>query len=324
METPASPSLPEFVDEPEPVSAPPKPTPLPNGTKKVIRAQRQSADRARVKAEARPGFYTLIATLSALRTVILTFAAAVIVSTIFASFTLNDSLSLKTQQNLAIAYSTEVNNNTPPTALPTPSWFNRIGFIRGHYGVAQRGPTKGNIDPGAVCNDIPDFTELSVTTKVGDMVMATLRGRGYTVDALDEWDMRLVDPTTPYEAAVLLSIHADSCTNFNDGYNHSGFKVVGPEGRVTVREQDLRLADCIREHYSRTTGLDHSGWTVTNDMLYYHAFREVSQRTPAAILELGFLYYDRDLLKNRPEKAAEGIVNGLLCFLDPKASTVKP
>jgi hypothetical protein len=57
-------------------------------------------------------------------------------------------------------------------------------------------------------------------------------------------------------------------------------------------------------------------------MLYYHAFREVSQRTPAAILELGFLYYDRDLLKNHPDRAAQGIVDGLMCFLDPKGQSV--
>jgi hypothetical protein len=37
------------------------------------------------------------------------------------------------------------------------------------------------------------------------------------------------------------------------------------------------------------------------------------------ILELGFLSYDRDLLQNHTDRLAQGIVNGLLCFLDPKS-----
>jgi N-acetylmuramoyl-L-alanine amidase len=308
---------PEFIDD-----APPEkvaPAPLPSGTKKTLRAEADARKRSEPKDR---GILWLITTFSAVRSLVIVFAVSVIVATIFASFTDNDSLSLKTRQNLAIAYSTQARAEITPTSIPTPAWFNRVGLIRGHYGIAQRGPTKGRPDPGAVCDDEPAFTELSVTTNVGDRVIAALRGRGYTVDALDEWDMRLVDPNKPYEAAVMLSIHADSCLNFNDGYDHSGFKVVSPEGRLTVRDQDLRLVDCIRDNYSRVTGLPHSGWSVTNAMLYYHAFREVSQRTPAAILELGFLYYDRDLLKNHPDRAAQGIVDGLMCFLDPKGQSV--
>lgn len=299
------------------VSSPPASGPLPSGTKKTIRAQQVAQQTAQKNRDRR--FYTLVTTVSMLRSLVIVFAVGVVVATIFASFTSNDSLSLQTQQSLAIAYSTQARAEIVPTGLPTPAWFKKIALMRGHSGIAQRGNTKGGIDPGAVCNDEPTLTELSVTTNVGDRITAALRGRGYEVDALDEWDMRLVDPNKPYEAGVFLSIHADSCLNFNDGYNHSGFKVVGPEGRLTVREQDLRLTDCLREHYAKVTGLPHSGWTVTNDMLYYHAFREVSQRTPAAILELGFLYYDRDLLKNKPDKAAQGVVEGLLCFLDPKS-----
>jgi N-acetylmuramoyl-L-alanine amidase len=267
----------------------------------------------------RRGRYTLVASLSAIRSLVIVFGVAVMVATIFSSFTSNDSLSLRAQQNLAIAYSTQVQVAAAPSAIPTSPRANRIGFIRGHSGIAQRGPTTGGVDPGAVCDDDPKITELSITTAVGDRVIAALRGRGYTVDALDEWDMRLVDPNNTYEAALLFSIHADSCENFNDGYDHSGFKVAGPEGRLTVRDQDQRLADCVREQYSRATGLKYSEYTVTNAMLYYHAFREVSQRTPAAILELGFLYYDRETLTKKTDLVAQGVLNGLLCFLDPKA-----
>lgn len=130
--------------------------------------------------------------------------------------------------------------------------------------------------------------------------------------------MRL-DKLNPYDLELFLSLHADSCTNFNDGFPHSGFKAVNPIERSTVRDQDLRLVDCLRNYYGQATGLNFSDWSITANMTDYHAFHEITQRTPAAILELGFLYYDRDLLEHHWDKAAEGVTNGLLCFLDPKA-----
>jgi hypothetical protein len=50
-------------------------------------------------------------------------------------------------------------------------------------------------------------------------------------------------------------------------------------------------------------------------MSRYHAFGEISSQPPAAIIEIGFLKGDRDLIAERPERAAEGIVAGLVCFL---------
>lgn len=287
------------------------PPPLPVGTKRVQRVQQAAAREASdTDSRGRKKRYTAVSIFSSLRSIVIVFAVAVIVATIFSSFTSNDSLSKQAQQSLAIAQVTAEQIAAQPTDLPTPVWFKRIGIIPGHSGL---NPTSNLPDPGAVCPD--GFTEGGVTMKVATMVIDALRGRGYTVDQLDEWDQRLVG----YDAAVFLSIHADSCTNFNDGYPHSGFKVVNPEGRVTVRDQDLRLVDCLQNHYSQATGLQFSGWTVTDNMLYYHAFHQITQRTPAAIIELGFLYYDRDLLQNHPDKSAQGITDGLLCFLDPKA-----
>ena len=50
-------------------------------------------------------------------------------------------------------------------------------------------------------------------------------------------------------------------------------------------------------------------------MSRYHAFREIAIETPAAIIEMGFLKADRELLTKRPERAAAGIVAGIDCFL---------
>ena len=52
-------------------------------------------------------------------------------------------------------------------------------------------------------------------------------------------------------------------------------------------------------------------------MTEYHAFHQMAPSTPAIILEVGTLSYDGDLLQNHTDQLAQGIVNGLLCFLNP-------
>jgi N-acetylmuramoyl-L-alanine amidase len=110
-----------------------------------------------------------------------------------------------------------------------------------------------------------------------------------------------------------VSIHADSCANIND--LATGFKVA----RVLdsrMPEQEDRLVSCLKSRYAATTGLRFHANTVTRDMTEYHAFSEVDERTPAAIIEIGFLYLDRQLLTRKPEVVAQGIVDGILCFID--------
>jgi N-acetylmuramoyl-L-alanine amidase len=51
-------------------------------------------------------------------------------------------------------------------------------------------------------------------------------------------------------------------------------------------------------------------------MTEYHTFYEIHNQTPAAIIETGFLYLDRDFLTTHPDQAAQGIVDGILCFVN--------
>jgi N-acetylmuramoyl-L-alanine amidase len=51
-------------------------------------------------------------------------------------------------------------------------------------------------------------------------------------------------------------------------------------------------------------------------MTRYHAYNEIDPNTPAAIIETGFLLDDRDLLVNHPEIVAQGIVDGIVCFVE--------
>jgi N-acetylmuramoyl-L-alanine amidase len=50
-------------------------------------------------------------------------------------------------------------------------------------------------------------------------------------------------------------------------------------------------------------------------MSSYHAFDEIDENTPAAIIEVGFLNLDRQILTQEPDRIASGISKGLLCYI---------
>ena len=77
----------------------------------------------------------------------------------------------------------------------------------------------------------------------------------------------------------------------------------------------MRWLRALSSRYKRATGLRFHANTVTRDMTQYHAFGEIDPRTPAIIIETGFLYLDRVILTRRPQQVAQGITDGVLCFL---------
>jgi N-acetylmuramoyl-L-alanine amidase len=180
------------------------------------------------------------------------------------------------------------------TVTPGPQ---RVGVVSGH---------RGN-DSGAVCAD--GLTEAEVNLEVALRVASLLRAQGYAVDILDEYDPRLKG----YLADVLVSIHADSCAPINE--LATGFKVARVLDSKIPEQEDLLVA-CLRSRYQRATGLRWHANTVTYDMTEYHAFYEIDARTPAAIIETGFLYLDRILLTQKPELVGQGIVDGIACFMN--------
>ncbi|BCX03268.1 MAG: hypothetical protein KatS3mg053_1206 [Candidatus Roseilinea sp.] len=172
----------------------------------------------------------------------------------------------------------------------------RIGIVSGHRGH----------DSGAVCDD--GLTEAALNFTHATRVAEVLRAEGYIVDVLDEFDPRL----RGYRARVLLSIHADSCARINN--LATGFKVARAVHSRAPEAED-RLVACLTSRYKARTGLRFHANTVTRDMTEYHAFDEIAPETPAAIIETGFMYLDRALLEGRPAVVAQGITEGLLCFL---------
>lgn len=192
-----------------------------------------------------------------------------------------------------------------PTATPSPAPQTtlRIGIVSGHWG---NHPSSGLPDPGAVCEDT-GLTERELNYAAATGVQARLEALGYGVDLLEEWDPRL----TGYYGAAMISIHADSCGYVNDFA--TGFKVASFEASANP-ERDLRLVNCLMDRYGRDTGLAFHP-SVTFDMTRYHNFAEIHPDTPGAIIEIGFMYLDREFLLANPDRVAQGITDGILCFL---------
>jgi N-acetylmuramoyl-L-alanine amidase len=187
----------------------------------------------------------------------------------------------------------------PGTQFPTPTPRPRplIGIVAGHSGWE---------DPGAVCPD--GLTEVSVNLDVATRVKEKLAAAGFDVDLLDEFDGRLEG----YRALALVSIHADSCQFIDD--NATGFKVAGALANLNP-EKSSRLAACLSSRYAQVTGLRFHPGSVSAHMTSYHAFDEIDLDTTAAIIETGFMNLDRTMLTQQPDLLAEGIAQGVLCYI---------
>jgi len=189
----------------------------------------------------------------------------------------------------------------PPSVEPSPAGPSpRIGIVVGHW----------KNDTGAVCPD--GLREVDINLDIAQRVVATLQSLGYEVDLLEEFDPRLEG----YWTYLLLSIHADSCDPFpNATPPASGFKVARVEDSMVPEEED-RLVACLSQCYAARTGMYFHANSVTHDMTRYHTFYEIDGRTPAAIIETGFMRNDREMLTEHADLVAQGIVDGLICFLE--------
>lgn len=224
------------------------------------------------------------------------FFTAAVVATVFTTFTPLgltiglgsgiDDIFMPTSDNANIYFPT-------PTARPLP----KIGIVAGHYGIPD--------DSGAQCPD--GLTEVEINLDIAARVQQILRSEGYDVDLLKENDERLEF----YSALALVSVHADSC-GF-DNLEATGFKVA-PSVASNQSNKSERLVNCLYSRYQESTDLPyHAG--VTADMTDYHAFEEINSDTAAAIIETGFMLLDRQILTQQPDKVAEGVANGILCYI---------
>jgi N-acetylmuramoyl-L-alanine amidase len=255
-------------------------------------------------------------TFRALQTVI---AVGILVATLFtiwtpASFLSNDlaeKINLLAQKPAGTP-AAGVAAGTGPVSAPTATALAnpRIGLVAGHHGN----------DSGSVCSD--GLTEADVNFKIASLVAQNLSGQGFSVDLLDEFDLRLYQ----YQALVLVSIHNDSCDYVND--QATGFKVAAAASSL-YPEEAARLTACLTDRYAKATSLPFHFHSITPDMTEYHAFDEINSKTPAAIIETGFLNLDRQILTSETDRVARGVSDGILCFIrnesvDPTATPPTP
>jgi N-acetylmuramoyl-L-alanine amidase len=227
------------------------------------------------------------------------FVVGIIVATLFTGWTEPGLLPSSLADRFNSALQPEKRSAVGAYPTPTARLLDHIGIVAGHSGN----------DSGAVCPDaLGGIREVDVNLDIAERVRNSLIDEGYQVDLLTEFDPLLRN----YRALVLVSIHADSCQYIND--QATGFKVAAAMS-TTYPERAMRLTNCLRTRYADATGLGFHAGSVTNDMTNYHSFEEVNSNTPAAIIEVGFLNLDRDFLTQQPDKAAQGISNGILCYL---------
>lgn len=196
----------------------------------------------------------------------------------------------------------------PAENTSAPSSETQLGIVVGHWGDEN--------DPGSVCAD-QLLTELKVNQDIATLLEKALIEQGYKVALFKEFDPQL----SGFKALALVSIHADSCDYIND--QASGYKVAAAMGQQN-QAQSTQLAACLRSRYAQATGLNLHSTSITPDMTSYHAFDEINPDTPAVIIETGFLNLDRQFLTERPDLAAKGILDGILCFLNNEGISNNP
>ena len=221
---------------------------------------------------------------------------AFVLATLFTLWTDPGMLPNNLVENFTFAQAPGVTGTPDNLTTPTPRGKPLIGIVAGH---------KGN-DSGTVCAD--GLTEESVNEKVAYLVQKDLVDNGYDVEVLNEFDPKL----SGYLASVLVSIHADSCDYINN--QATGFKVSSALANPHP-DRAARLTACLKNRYGIVTGLPLHN-SITIDMTSYHAFAEINDNTTAAIIEIGFLNLDRELLTQKPELVAKGIIDGILCYIN--------
>lgn len=233
-----------------------------------------------------------------LRAIQTTLLVAVLLATFFVAWTPSSLTAASFSDRLAVLLTPQAPRN--PLTTPQPAL--RIGIVAGHSGN----------DSGAVCTDSTGkvtLTEADVNLKIATLVQQKLVEDGFQVDLLNEFDTRL----NGYRAVAIVSIHNDSCQYIND--QATGFKVAAAlNTRDTNRAN--RLLACLVDRYHTATGLPFHPASITPDMTSYHAFSEIDPETIAAIIETGFLYLDQEVLTQHTDQVADGVVSGILCFVN--------
>lgn len=187
----------------------------------------------------------------------------------------------------------------------------RVGLQVGHWQNDQVPSELSNLTRNGGGAAWGGLSERDVVYEIVQLTAARLREAGVVVDILPA--------TVPpgYSADAFISVHADG----NPSGAVNGFKIAGPR-RDYAGTSDALVA-ALYERYGPATGLREDP-TITRRMTAYYAFNwpryehAVHPFTPAAIVETGFLTsaIDRAIIVDAPDRAAAGIAEGVMAFLE--------
>ncbi len=197
------------------------------------------------------------------------------------------------------------------TSIPAP----RVAILAGHWSPEDPAGVATIHDTGAICAD--GLKEVVINKQVADQLETLLIKRGFSVALLAEFDPRLKSDSPDFASDVFLSIHSDSCVSGADYPLATGYKIAHAEPSLNP-DADDRLVACLTRDYQGAVDpfkLTFNRNTITTDMTQYHAFRKIAPTIPAAIIELGFLGRDREILTKHPDALARGLERGLTSFL---------
>lgn len=194
----------------------------------------------------------------------------------------------------------------------------KVGIQVGHWQNQTMPEELRNLErnTGATWNGM---TESEVVLVISELIQAELQVAGIEAELLPA----AVPPG--YIADAFLSIHADG----NQDEDINGFKFSAPRRDYAGTSQ--ALVDVMYETYAAATGLRIDP-SVTRRMTSYYAFNwpryeyAIHPFTPAIIVETGFLTspVDRDVIINQPERAAKGIADAVVQFLEVESVARMP
>ncbi len=246
------------------------------------------------EAEKKPTAYTV---MSGFQTVL---SIAIVMATLL---TLWNPRKLLSTPNLSALLRAEAAQEQE-TSSPIEDTTSHIGILAGHW----------QDNPGEVCSD--GLIEADVNQALAARVSQTLTDMGYKVDVFPEYDLSLLN----YHSAVFVAIYSGSCAD--SPQPPSGFKVASSL-TAQIPDKVNQLAVCLSEQYQKATKLPFAYEVLNPDHPSYHIFRDIYAETPAVMIEVGSLKTDRSLIVGQAGTVSDGIVAGILCYLNGQTDTEK-
>ena len=246
------------------------------------------------EVEKKPAAYTV---MSGFQTVL---SIAVVMATLL---TLWNPRKLLSTPNLSALLRAEAAQQLQ-SASSTEDTTKHIGILAGHW----------QDSPGEVCSD--GLIEADVNQALAAHVAQTLTDMGYKVDVFPEYDLALLN----YHSAAFVAIYSGSCAE--TPLPPSGFKV---DSSLTAQHPDKvnQLAVCLSEQYQKATKLPFTYEVLNPDHPSYHIFRDIHAETPAVMIEVGSLKTDRSMIIGQSDTVSDGIVAGILCYLNSQTNMEK-